>query len=213
MAQQRNLVDVGDLFFQFKEEGDAIAGRYLGSQPIRWQDGSMGESHYIDTGEGVYNFNGTYQLNNRLPMVEPGGYIEIRFAGISPTNRGLSPVKLFEIKTDSPRPLPAAANQPGLPGMGNPAPGQPPVNTRPLVMGGMPAHEVGNAAALRAVQGQQQGNVVYGQGDPAAAPHPADVQGQVPLRYLPDGTPIFGFAPDGSPLDAYGRLIPQGMQG
>ena len=208
------MVDVGDLFFQFKEIGDNIAGAYLGSQPIRWSDGSIGQQHYIDTGEGVYNFNGTYQLNGRLAMVQPGGHVEIEFINTAPTARGLSPVKLFRIQTDSPVALPAPQGQPPLPLDVSPAPQYPQgppqypqgqSQYQQPVMGGMPAHQAmpnyppgspGNAAALQ--QANQQ-------------PYSTDTQGQPVLQYLPDGTPVFGFTPDGTQLDAYGKIITQGM--
>ena len=206
MTQPNNqpLTDVGDLFFQFATEGDTLTGAYLGYQPITWPDGNPGRQHYMDTGAGVYKFTGTFNLDASLDMVEPGSYTEIEYKGAQPTRRGLNPVKLFAVRTATTRQLPAPAQQPELPGM--PPQGVQQGQQRPVVMGGMPAHQAmpaypagspgGNAAALR--QANQQ-------------PPPADVPGLMPLEYLPNGVPVFGYTPDGTPLDAYGRIIPAGI--
>ncbi len=209
MTVQRQMIDVGDLFYEFKTEGDEIDGRYLGYQPIRWADGSPGRQHFIDTGEGVYKFTGTFNLDASLDMVEPGAYTIIVFKGVQPTRRGLNPVKVFSVQTEKTRVLPAPApiSQPAPAPISQPAPApiSQPAPFQPV--GGAPVYQAmpnppGNSQALRNANQQEP-----------LAPPPADVQGQVPIQYLPDGTPIFGFTQDGTPLDAYGRIIPQGMGG
>ena len=204
MAQQQPqpLIDVGDLFFQFQTVGDTLTGAYLGSQPIVWPDGNPGLQHFMDTGEGVYKFTGSFNLDNGLALVEPGAYTEIVYKGEQPTRRGLNPVKIFGVRTAQTRAIPVAAApmQPALP-LGQtqghlaqqpyPAPQQQSPG-RPYQVGGMPQHQ---AMPDRPRFPQQ----------PVETPQP--------VQYLPDGTPIYGFTPDGTPLDLNGQIIAQAMQG
>lgn len=202
MTQPNNgpLIDVGDLFFQFTREGDTIDGQYLGYQPIVWPDGNPGKQHFIDTGQGVYKFTGTFNLDNSLDMVEPGAYTVITYKGAQPTRRGLNPVKVFTVQTAQTRALPAAAPHPAQARL-------------PFTVGGMPqtaaappAADVSahNAPELRQTAPASMGGADYDSPTPGV---PADAPPRQVLQYLPDGTPVFGFTPDGSPLDAYGRLI------
>ena len=183
MAQQQRpaMVSVGDLFFQFTTEGDMLAGNYLGSQPLVWPDGKPGQQHYIDTGEGVYKFTGTFNLDSSLTMVEPGAYTEIVFMGVQPTRRGLNPVKIFRVETAKTRALPVAA-----------APAQPPPPMLPgfTAPGGMPQNMAAPAPDAVAVQ----------QAPRYATPRP-------PLEITPEGVEIYGFTRDGYPLDIDGKLI------
>ena len=194
------LIDVGDLFYQFTTPGDSLTGNYLGYQPIVWPDGNPGRQHFIDTGEGVYKFTGTFNLDNSLDMVQTGAYTEIVFKGEQPTRRGLNPVKVFGVRTAATKQLPTVAQQAALPGMeravgvGQPtganAPYLPNTPGRDYGVGGAPQH--------RAM--------------PDRPPFPQQpVNTPQPVQYLPDGTPVYGFTPDGTPLDIQGQIIAQGM--
>ena len=109
------LISVGDLFFQFTTEGDEISGHYLGYQPIVWPDGKPGRTHFINTGEGVYKFTGTFNLDNALDLTAEGAFTVIQYKGNQPTRRGLNPVKIFDVRTTATKALPRSTHSRSLP--------------------------------------------------------------------------------------------------
>ena len=179
----RQLVDVGETFYQWESIGDMLAGTYMGSEPFLFSNGDVGSRHGVGVdGVGIVTVLGTSQLNQKLAMVAPGGYVEITFVGEQPSRGGPSPLKIFNIRTDSPQPI-----QPQFAPAGQ------------LPFGGMPQTQA--APAPQEVQQQQRPR--YPQ---LPSPPPPGV-----VQYLPDGTPVYGFTPDGTPLDAEGKIIAQGL--
>ena len=185
----RPLVDIGDTFHQWASIGDMLAGTYMGNEPFLFSNGDTGTRHAVAVeGVGIVTVLGTYQLNQKLAMVAPGGYVEITFVAEQPARGGPSPLKVFNIRTDSPQPM----QQP-------PQLAQAPAPAGQLQFGGMPQTRA--APAAQAVQQQQRPRYPQSPNPPAPGV----------LQYLPDGTPVYGFTPDGTPLDANGQIIPQGL--
>ena len=178
------MQQVSAQFFQFTTEGDVLDGVYMGCQPITWQDGKEGKSHYINCDGVLYNFNGTYNLDRDLAMVPPGVRVSVEFTGTAPTRRGQNPVRKFVVMAETViAPPPAPAPPPSFD-----SPGSQPM------LGGMSTADI--HAANRA------DNV-------RVTPPPAtgEITPRTPLEFLPDGRPVYGFTRDGDALDAYGKII------
>ena len=201
--QNTGLISVGESFVQFLNVGDMVVGDYLGSQPIRYADGSYGQQHFINTPDGgVTKFLGSYNLDIGLGMVQPGAYTEITYIGEEPTRRGLNPVRKFKIEAAAvlpamptpeggPPPAPLSSSPQTTIPVGNQNSGRPPYPQPPIQnpVGGMPAHTA--APAANVVAAAQNGMAVS----------------DVPFAYTPDGVAIHGYTPDGTPLDSNGMLI------
>lgn len=199
MTQQRgNLVSIGESFHQWEAIGDMLAGQYLGSEQFQFTNGDWGARHGVNVeGQGVVTVLGTYQLNQKLAMVAPGGYVEITFVDEIPAKGGPSPLKVFRVETDSPQP---AQRQPAL-------------TTRPswervqqggggFNASGMPTH---NALPDPALANRPR----YPQAPAGEGQQP--FMAENPLFFTPDGTPVHGFTPDGTPLGVDGKIIPGGL--
>ncbi len=76
-------VDLTPTFFQFKDEGDSIVGRYLSASPVQGKKNAGTYLQYVfDTDDGAVEFHCGGQFDTRVgARMTPGKIYSITFLG------------------------------------------------------------------------------------------------------------------------------------